>query len=84
MQTEPRISKSRFGLVNFFLLTFFLKYSKSVKNVSYHIKEYQKIISDLRNEIFELKQQMTKAQKMEGQNDQVEDLRKSYDSVKVS
>eukprot|EP00002_Diphylleia_rotans_P039743 TRINITY_DN9291_c0_g1_i1.p1 TRINITY_DN9291_c0_g1~~TRINITY_DN9291_c0_g1_i1.p1 ORF type:complete len:787 (-),score=169.65 TRINITY_DN9291_c0_g1_i1:285-2645(-) len=33
--------------------------TKKVKNVSYHIAEYQKIISELRAEIFELKKQLS-------------------------
>eukprot|EP00002_Diphylleia_rotans_P022956 TRINITY_DN4509_c0_g1_i3.p1 TRINITY_DN4509_c0_g1~~TRINITY_DN4509_c0_g1_i3.p1 ORF type:complete len:751 (+),score=179.87 TRINITY_DN4509_c0_g1_i3:64-2316(+) len=32
--------------------------TKKIKNVSYHVSEYQKIISELRNEIFELKKQL--------------------------
>lgn len=40
--------------------------TQNVKNVSYHIKEYQNIINDLRNEIFELKQKL--AVQMENAN----------------
>lgn len=57
-----------------------VKPNQTVKNVTYHVKEYQRIISDLRNEIFELKQQMTRAQK---ENNSSSDFIK-YDSVKVS
>jgi kinesin family protein 18/19 len=32
--------------------------TQNIKTVSYHVKEYQNIINDLRNEIFELKQKL--------------------------
>lgn len=57
-----------------------VKANQNVKNVTYHIKEYQRIIADLRNEIFELKQQMARSQK-ENYTANTDPIR--YDSVKV-